>query len=125
MRIDKFLWCVRIFKTRSIATDACKGGKVSVNDLPAKPSREVKVGDTISIRFPWFVKTIEVLSLPTSRVGAALVSQFVVDKTPPEEYARRDEIRRQQQLAPFRPPGLGRPTKKERRTLEKFLKKRT
>ncbi|MCX7696399.1 MAG: RNA-binding S4 domain-containing protein [Bacteroidales bacterium] len=123
MRIDKFLWCVRIFKTRSLATNACKQGKVTINNLPAKPSREVRVNDIISITFSYYKKTIFVLDIPPSRVGAALIHKYVEDRTPAEEYERRNQMQKQAHSFYFRPPGSGRPTKKERRALEKFLRK--
>src|SRR5690554_3786985 len=82
MRIDKFLWCVRYFKTRSIATEACKQGKVKIGGTKVKPSREVFPGDELTVRKNQLDYQLEVIDLPPSRVGAKLVNLYVVDKTP-------------------------------------------
>ena len=116
VRLDKYLWAIRVYKTRTDATDACKGGKVRVNGLDVKPSREVKVGDVITARKGAVIYTFKVKELLSSRVGAALVPQYAENLTPQEEL---DKLR-----APVetfflkRDRGAGRPTKKDRRQME-------
>jgi ribosome-associated heat shock protein Hsp15 len=113
MRLDQWLWAVRVFKTRTNAAEAIKAGHVSVNGQPCKPSREVRAGDTVIARVGIMTRTVRVIDAPKSRVGAKLVAQFAEDLTPPEEYARRPEPN---MLPPmFRPKGAGRPTKRDRR----------
>ena len=118
-RIDKYLWAIRVFKTRSEADDACKSGKVKVNDIEAKPSRDVKENDMITVRKGSIYFTYRVIVPIDKRVGAALVPQYAEDLTPDEE--------REKLNAPFetifmrRDRGTGRPTKKERRTLDRLL----
>ena len=118
MRIDKWLWTVRVFKTRTNAAEAIKAGHVSVNGQPCKPSREVRASDMITARVGIMTRTVRVIAVPKSRVGAKLVAQFAEDLTPPEEYARRPEP----SLLPpmFRPKGAGRPTKRDRRETGRF-----
>ena len=116
VRIDKYLWSIRVFKTRSEATDACKGGKVRVNGNDIKPSRDVKVGDVIVVRKGAVTYTYKVLALIDKRQGAALVPNYAENLTPQEEL---DKLR-----APVetfflkRDRGTGRPTKKDRRQME-------
>ena len=116
VRIDKYLWSIRVFKTRSEATDACKGGKVRVNGNDIKPSRDVKVGDVIVVRKGAVTYTYKVLALIDKRQGAALVSQYAENLTPEEELAKLK--------APVetfflkRDRGAGRPTKKDRRQMD-------
>ena len=116
VRLDKYLWAIRVYKTRTDATDACKGGKVRVNGLDVKPSREVKVGDVITARKGAVLYTFKVKELLSNRVGAALVPQYAENLTPQEEL---DKLR-----APVetfflkRDRGAGRPTKKDRRQME-------
>lgn len=116
VRIDKYLWSIRVFKTRSEATDACKGGKVRVNGNDIKPSRDVKVGDVIVVRKGAVTYTYKVLALIDKRQGAALVPNYAENLTPQEEL---DKLR-----APVetfflkRDRGAGRPTKKDRRQME-------
>ena len=116
VRLDKYLWAIKVYKTRTDATDACKGGKVRVNGLDVKPSREVKVGDVITARKGAVLYTFKVKELLSSRVGAALVPQYAENLTPQEEL---DKLR-----APVetfflkRDRGAGRPTKKDRRQME-------
>ncbi len=120
VRIDKWLWAVRLFKTRSQATDACKSGKIRIDGHIVKPSREVKPGDEISISQQAFTKNVKVLGILDNRVGAPLVPDYMKDLTPEEEYAR---IKMMRQLNfEFRDPGTGRPTKRHRREIE-VLKK--
>lgn len=118
VRIDSFLWAVRIFKTRSIAQDACKKGRVSINNIVAKPAKMVSEGDTISVRKPPVAYTFKVLKTATNRMNAKLVPEFLENITPPEVY----EALQMQRLSGYidRSKGLGRPTKKERRDLEQF-----
>ena len=118
-RIDKYLWAIRVFKTRSEAADACKSGKVKVNQAEAKPSRDVKENDLITVRKGSVFFTYRVIVPIDKRVGAALVPQYAEDLTPGQE--------REKLNAPFetifmrRDRGTGRPTKKERRTLDRLL----
>jgi ribosome-associated heat shock protein Hsp15 len=119
VRIDKWLWAVRLYKSRSLATEACNAGHVKISGLSVKPSREVRVGDAITALTGRIHRTVKVLALLEQRVGAKLVSQFLEDLTSAEEYAR---ARSEAQQAPIHfPKGFGRPTKKQRRQLERFL----
>jgi len=118
IRIDKWLWMVRLFKTRSMATDACNAGKVKWNGVNVKPSRNVKVDDVYVVHIGQLVKTVQVLGTPKGRVGAALVPQFCIDLTPEEEYERVKMLRMRFE---FRDRGDGRPTKRDRRQIE-YLK---
>ena len=119
VRIDKWLWATRIFKTRTIALEECKKNRVIVNDTPAKPSRMVKTGDIFQVRKPPVTYSFKVLDVTSNRVGAKLVPQFLENITPPEQY----EILELQKISGFvdRARGTGRPTKKERRELEDFM----
>ena len=109
---------MRIFKTRTIALEACKKNRVSVNDAPAKPSRMIRIGDIISVRKPPVTYSFKVLELTSNRVGAKQVPEYLENITPPEQY----EILNLQKLSGFidRTKGTGRPTKKERRDLDEF-----
>ncbi len=118
-RLDKWLWAVRIFRTRSLAGDACRAGSVAVNDLPAKPARGVHAGETVTVRQGLIVRTLRVLGVPRSRLGAKAVPEFCADLTPPEEYAKAKESPVQQILA--REKGSGRPTKRDRRLLDQLF----
>src|SRR5689334_11779363 len=89
VRIDKWLWAVRIYKTRSLATAACREGRVTISQQPVKPSRDVKVGDLILAKTGDITRTIKVLGLLEQRVGAAAAKEFAGDLTPPEEYEKR------------------------------------
>ncbi len=115
-RIDKWLWTVRIFKTRSISTEECKKGRVKVNDADVKPSKEIKIGDTITIRKPPVIFTYIVKDIPKNRIGAKLVNDFLEDITPSDELAKLEPG--YLAFQGIRPRGSGRPTKKERRTLD-------
>lgn len=120
VRIDKWLWAVRIFKTRSQATLACKSGKVRIIEAIVKPSHEVRLEQIISIRIGPLMKTVKVTGLLENRVSAKLVAGFMEDLTPPEEY---DKLKANRNAGfEYRARGLGRPTKKERRDIE-ILKK--
>lgn len=118
-RLDKWLWCVRIFKTRNLATEACRLGHVEVGGGTAKPAREVHAGDIVMVRQGLIVRTLVVLGGLQARVGAKRVAEFCEDRTPPEEFEKMRTQRVQQVLA--REKGSGRPTKRERRTLDRFL----
>lgn len=116
-RLDKYLWAIRVFKTRSLATTACRGGHVRVNGQLAKPSYNVCVGDELRVVKDAYERILRVRALLDKRVGARLVPDFADDLTPPEEKSVSPMDRR----LGFRRKGLGRPTKKERRELEAFL----
>lgn len=118
-RIDKWLWEVRLYKTRSLAAEACKKGQIMVDDVQAKSSREVKIGDVVSVRKAPIVYRYEVLGLPTGRIGAKLVVDYVRDVTTPEMKELLEVLKVDQ--ANNRAKGTGRPTKKERRDLEDFF----
>lgn len=119
MRLDKYLWCVRKYKTRSQASDAVKKSRVKVNDEIVKASREVKIGDKLSFKKEGVEYAIEVLAIPKSRVGAKLVPDLIRDITPKEELDKQDFINMMHKLS--RPRGTGRPTKKDRRDLSDFM----
>lgn len=120
VRIDKWLWAVRVFKTRTIATEAIKKGRVTVGDnpLPVKPSRTIKVGDTVSVRKPPVTYTFRVLALTENRLGAKLVPEYMENITPQSQYDLLEVVK----ISGFvdRRKGLGRPTKREGRELSKF-----
>ena len=118
MRIDKYLWSLRYFKTRSLATKAVKKGSVKVNEGIAKPSREVYPGDKIELRKEQVDLSLEVLDLPSGRVGAKLVDVFRKDTTSKEAFETK-EILKYAKIY-YRKRGTGRPTKKDRRDLEDF-----
>ena len=118
-RLDKWLWAVRAFKTRALATDACRSGHVTVNELLAKPGRDVHAGETVCLRLGLMVRTLRILSVPRSRVGAKLVPDFCTDLTPPSEWEKMKEHRVQQLLASER--GGGRPTKRDRRLRDRLF----
>ena len=117
-RIDKWLWCMRVFKTRTIATEACKKGRVLMNGMAQKPSRNVKVNDIIDVRKPPVTYTFKVLAIPSGRLGAKLVPEFLENLTPQSQY----DILEMSKISGFvdRNKGLGRPTKREGRELSKF-----
>ena len=119
IRIDKWLWAVRVFKTRSLASEACRSGKVKILDQVVKPSRDLKTGEVITVSLPPVTRTLKVLALTGSRVSAKLVPGLMEDLTPESEY----EKLKRPAGAEFesRQRGLGRPTKRERREIE-FLK---
>ena len=118
VRIDKYLWAIRVYKTRTEATDACKGGKVRVNGADTKPSKPVKVGDTIVARKGPVVYTYKVLQLIDKRQGAKLVPDYAENRTPAEEIAKlRAPV---ETFFLKRDRGAGRPTKKDRRQMEEL-----
>ena len=118
VRIDKWMWATRIFKTRTIAADACKKNRVMIGGGNMKPSRMVKVGDVIQVRKPPITYSFEVLALTDRRMGAKLVPNYLKNVTTPDQY----EILEMNKISGFvnRAKGLGRPTKKDRRELEQF-----
>ncbi len=120
VRIDKWLWAMRFFKTRSLASKACDLNKVSISGVSAKPSRNIKVGDKIEVKWSGGLKrTIEVLQITEKRLGAKLVVEFYKDHTPQKEID--DYKARIARAAAYRDPGAGRPTKKDRRDMDDFL----
>jgi len=119
VRIDKFLWAVRLFKTRNAAAEACDAGKVKIRDISVKPSREVVVNDEIHLILEAGLrKNVVVKALTKNRLGAKLVPDYIHDLTPPEEYERVALL--QKMRSEQRERGTGRPTKKERRDIEKM-----
>lgn len=121
MRIDKFLFNVRLFKTRTIAAEACNKGRILVNGAAVKPSRQVNVDDEISVKANPVYRRYKILMLLKSRVGAAKVPDYIVETTPEEDLFK---LRAMQDLARYsfgvRDRGTGRPTKKDRRDIDKF-----
>lgn len=118
VRIDKWLWAMRIFKTRTIATEACKKGRVMMDGVSVKPSRTIKVGDVISVRKPPVTYSFRVKALAQNRLGAKLVPEYMENITPKSELDLLDVVR----ISGFidRRKGLGRPTKREGRDLAEF-----
>ena len=117
MRLDQWLWAVRVFKSRSLAVEAVKAGHVKVDGDGTKPAHEARPGAIVTARLGVFTRTLRILAAPPSRVAAKLVAQFSEELTPPEEFAKQRESRTFS--APgFRPKGAGRPTKRERRRLD-------
>jgi len=119
MRIDKYLWSVRFYKTRTIATEDIKKNRVSIGENPLKASKEVKAGDVVKIRKNQIDYKIKVLDIPKSRVGAKLVPLYVVDMTEKDQY----EILKLRQASQeyYRHKGIGRPTKKDRRDMDDYV----
>jgi ribosome-associated heat shock protein Hsp15 len=118
MRVDKYLWCIRFFKTRSIATTACRTGKVKIKGDNVKPSREVYPGDQIQIRKDQVDYIMEVLDVPESRLGAKLVDIYRKDITPKENLEKLELLKYSKEH--YRKSGTGRPTKKDRRELDDY-----
>jgi len=118
IRIDKFLWSVRIYKTRSIASDECRKGRIIINDIQVKPSRPVIKNEIIIVKKPPVIYSYRVIEPIENRVSAKLVEQFVVDLTPEEEKAKLN-IRQAMDIV-YRDKGTGRPTKKERRQIDRI-----
>jgi ribosome-associated heat shock protein Hsp15 len=118
-RIDKWLWAARIFKTRTLAADACKNGRITVNDVQVKPSRMVKLGDVIGVRKPPVTYTFRLLKPIEQRVGAKLLPEIYENITAPDQY----ELLEMTRISGFvdRQRGTGRPTKKDRRQMDAFL----
>ena len=118
MRIDKYLWAIRAFKTRNQAAEACKKGHVKINGSNAKASKEVFQGEQVIYRKNQINRTVEVLDTPPSRVGAKLVMQYAKDVTPAEELSRLDLLKYSKDY--YRKKGEGRPTKKDRRDIDDY-----
>ncbi len=118
MRLDKFLWCVRLFKTRSIATDAMRRDQVKLNGREVKPSAEVKIGDVFALREPPVWRSWKISSIPASRVGAKLVPDLMQEITSFEDLEKLELARLAK--AQHRIPGIGRPTKRDRRDMDRF-----
>lgn len=119
MRIDKYLWTIRYYKTRNQAADACKKGHISINKNKVKPSKEVFIGDFVSIRKNQINYELEVLAIPKNRMGAKLVDLYRKDTTPEEAFAHKELA--SYSKAYYRKKGIGRPTKKDRRDIDGFI----
>jgi len=118
IRIDKYLWAVRLFKTRSMATDALRAGRIKLNGMPVKPSHEISVGEIYEVNIEQMHRTVLVKELLANRVDAKLVENYLTDLTPQEEYERIQMAR--QYSFEKRDRGAGRPTKRDRREIEQF-----
>lgn len=118
MRVDKYLWCVRYYKTRNMVTEACKKNHITVNGNVAKPSKEVFPGDKVTFRKDQIIYILTVLDVPANRVGAKLVDVYRKDETPAESFAHLEMLKLAKEH--YRKTGVGRPTKKDRRDLEDF-----
>lgn len=118
-RLDKWLWSVRVFKTRAEAAAVCRNGRVQVNGLDAKPGRDVHVGELVTARVGLITRTLKVVGVPKSRVAAKLLPTYVTDLTPAAEYERQKQASLEHMLA--RERGRGRPTKKDRREMRRLF----
>tara|TARA_B100000767_G_scaffold259369_1_gene269067 strand:- start:2460 stop:2834 length:375 start_codon:yes stop_codon:yes gene_type:complete len=118
MRIDKYLWCIRIFKTRTLATSACKKGQVKIENSNIKPSKEIFGNEIIQVRKNQINYKIEVLDIPESRVGAKIVDLYRKDITPKEEFEKTQLLKYSKDY--YRKKGIGRPTKKDRRDIDGY-----
>ena len=118
VRIDKWLWAVRVFKTRTIAAEACKKGRVLIENNSVKPARMIRIGDIVQVKKPPVTYSFKVIDISQKRMGAKLVPNFMENVTPPEEY----EILEMNKISGFvdRQRGTGRPTKKDRRDMVQF-----
>ncbi|HKI89508.1 MAG TPA: S4 domain-containing protein [Draconibacterium sp.] len=119
VRVDKWLWAVRIFKTRSQATEACRKGHISVGDLPVKPSRVVHPGEIVKVKKVQAVRSFKVLALVEKRMSAKLAAEYMEDVTPPEQMEILEMQKNMRWIS--RDRGTGRPTKKDRRNLDDFF----
>lgn len=119
LRLDKWLWCVRVCKTRPLATAACRSGKVLIGELEAKPGRDIHVGEIVTVRMGALTRILKVVGLPRSRVAAKQLPEFMTDLTPPAEYERAKQAGIEHLLA--RQRGEGRPTKKDRREMGRLF----
>jgi len=119
IRIDKYLWAVRLYKTRSLASEECKKGKVTINGMNVKASREIKEGETIQVRRPPITRSYKIIALVENRMAAKMVPEFIVETTPASEL----EILEAQKIMSIdnRERGTGRPTKKDRRDMDDFF----
>lgn len=118
-RLDRWLWAVRIYKTRSDAAEACRGSAVRLNGVIAKPSAKVRIGHTVVARTKALTRTLHVVGLTEQRIGAALVPEYYEDQTPESEHEKAREKRANARV--FSHKGRGRPTKKDRRDIESLL----
>ncbi len=118
IRLDKWLWTVRLFKTRSQATEACKGGKIKMSGVNAKPSKDIKVGDQIDIVHNGIRKSVRIKQIGNNRVGPKLVSELMDDLTPVEELEKLEMARKINYER--RDRGIGRPSKKDRRNIDRL-----
>lgn len=118
MRIDKYLWCVRYYKTRSLATEACRKGHIKLNGDNVKASKIVFVGEKLIVRKNQINYEIQVIDTPSNRVGAKLVDLYRIDLTPQEEFEKLDLLKYSKDY--YRKKGVGRPTKKDRRDLDEL-----
>lgn len=118
-RLDRWLWAVRVYKTRSLAVSACRQGRVQIEDAVCKPARELKPGETVTVREEGFLRILVVKDFPVSRVGAKLVPEYCEDRSPPKP--TREQRMAAGELVLARPRGLGRPTKRDRRKLDDLL----
>jgi len=118
-RIDKYLWTVRLYKTRSLAAEACKKGQIFVAGTAAKPSRVVRVGEEIKVKRPPILYSFKILQIPTGRLGAKLIADYLQNTTTPDQLQLLEILKIDQKNNRMR--GTGRPTKKERRNLEEFI----
>jgi len=118
-RLDKYLWAIRLYKTRSLAIEAIRGGHVTLNHHHPKPAHEVKAGEVYQVRLDLITRTFKVLAPLERRVGAKLVPKYAEDLTPASEYLKQIQAREQTPLK--RAPGAGRPTKRDRRAIEKLM----
>ncbi len=118
MRIDKYLWCTRYFKTRSIATEACKKGHIKLNGANVKPSKDVFTGEKLTIRKDQINYEILVLDIPKNRVGAKLVDLYRKDITPEDAFQNQEMLKFSKDY--YRKKGTGRPTKKDRRDIDTY-----
>lgn len=116
MRVDKYLWCIRLFKTRNIATIACKKGHVKINNQAIKPSRDIYITDKITVRKNQINYSLNVIGIPENRVGAKLVDLYRVDTTPKSEFESQELLKFAKDY--YRKKGVGRPTKKDRRDID-------
>ena len=116
IRIDKWLWAVRIYKTRSSASEACRRGKVLINDVPVKPSRTIRINDIVNVRRPPVLYSYRVTGLLGKRLSARLVTEYIENITPGSEM---DKLKMEDNFYVQRDKGTGRPTKKERRSMDR------
>ena len=119
IRADKWLWAVRLFKTRALASDACAAGQVRLQGLPIKPARPLRGGEILTTTSADLTRTVKVLAVTEKRVGAKLVPRYLEDLTPPEEFAKQKE--RAAVQPGLRPRGTGRPTKRDRRIIQSYF----
>ncbi len=121
MRIDKYLWCIRLFKTRSLATNACKKGHIKINGVHLKPAKDIFGDEIITIRKKQINYKIKVLTIPANRVGAKLVDLYRKDITPKDEFKKTELLKYSKDY--YRKKGTGRPTKKDRRDIKDYTSK--